>query len=409
MKRIIVLSVLAVLCAACVKGPSSLSVSPSDVEIPAYGGSSNVIVRCDGDWSLEISQEGNWCKASMIRGSGSATISLSAESNIGGDLREATVGITAGSLSPAIVRVVQKGEGTAPAEIVYPDPASGISVEPEVPDADGECTIRFRPQAGNPLYNHSGELYGHLGVVVEGEWMFVPCEWAVSDEKVHFKKNGDNDWELKLTPSIREYFGSGETPVNMIAIIVRSEDGNIKSHDNDQFCSVTDNKYQPEQFDPDPVVKETMPADAHYGINTKPDGSVTFVLYDRDTRGNCHKYCYIVGDWNGWERVPEAAMKRDEESGCWWISLSGFDSDKEYRFQYRLGTQSGTDIRLSDPYTEIVYDQWNDKYISWAPEFPEDARALVSAFKINRDEYNWQVEDFRIEDRKDLVLSLIHI
>ena len=108
MKRIIVLSVLAVLCAACVKGPSSLSVSPSDVEIPAYGGSSNVIVRCDGDWSLEISQEGNWCKASMIRGSGSATISLSAESNIGGDLREATIGITAGSLSPAIVRVVQK-------------------------------------------------------------------------------------------------------------------------------------------------------------------------------------------------------------------------------------------------------------------------------------------------------------
>ena len=409
MKRIIVLSVLAVLCAACVKGPSSLSVSPSDVEIPAYGGSSNEIVRCDGDWSLEISQEGNWCKASMIRGSGSATISLSAESNIGGDLREATIGITAGSLSPAIVRVVQKGEGTVPAEIVYPDPASGISVEPEVPDADGECTIRFRPQAGNPLYNHSGELYGHLGVVVEGEWMFVPCEWAVSDEKVHFKKNGDNDWELKLTPSIREYFGSGETPVNMIAIIVRSEDGNIKSHDNDQFCSVTDNKYQPEQFDPDPVVKETMPADAHYGINTKPDGSVTFVLYDRDTRGNCHKYCYIVGDWNGWERVSEAAMKRDEASGCWWISLSGFDPDKEYRFQYRLGTQSGTDVRISDPYTEIVYDQWNDKYISWAPEFPEDARALVSAFKINRDEYNWQVEDFRIEDRKDLVIYEMHL
>ena len=173
MKRIIALSVLAVLCAACVKGPSSLSVSPSEVEIPAYGGSSNVIVRCDGDWSLEISQEGDWCKTSMTRGSGSATVSISAGSNRGGDLREAIVSINAGSLSPAVVRVVQKGEGTAPEELVYPDPASGISVEPEVPDADEECTIRFRPKAGNPLYNHSGELYGHLGVVVEGEWMFV--------------------------------------------------------------------------------------------------------------------------------------------------------------------------------------------------------------------------------------------
>lgn len=409
MKRFIVLSLLAVLFSACVKGPSSLTVSPADIEIPAYGGSGTLVIRCDGEWSLEITQTENWCKASLTKGIGNATVSLRAESNIGGESREANVCVTAGSLAPATVRVIQKGEGTAPVETVYPDPASGITVEPEVPDADGECTIRFRPQAGNPLYNHSGELYGHLGVVVEGEWMFVPCEWAVSDEKVHFKKLGDNDWELKLTPSIREYFGSGETPVNMIAIIVRSEDGSIKSHSNDQFCTVTENKYQNEQFTPDPVVKETMPSNAHYGINCSADGSVTFVLYDRDTKGNCHSYCYIVGDWNGWERIPEAAMKRDDASGCWWITLSGLDPDKEYRFQYRLGTGSGTDIRISDPYTEIVYDQWNDKYISWAPEFPEGARALVSAFKINRDEYAWKSGDFKIEDRKDLIIYEMHL
>ena len=295
---------------------------------------------------------------------------------------------------------------------VSPDPSSGISVNPSYPDADEPCVIKFIPASSSPLAGHKGDLYAHLGIIAaeddRSDWSFVPFEWGVNDDRCKFTKIADNSWELAISPSIREFFGSGETPISLLALLVRSEDGSLKSGD-DQFCSVKDTKYKVEAFTPDAVVTESLPSGVKHGINYNADGSVSFVLYEKDKNGNHYQYCYIVGDWNDWKRVPEGAMKRDEAAGCWWITLDGFDPDKEYRFQYRLGTGSGSDIRVSDPYTEIVYDQWNDQYISSStypdlPAFPEKAKALVSAFRINEEAYNWKYSDFKVEDDDDLVI-----
>ncbi len=148
----------------------------------------------------------------------------------------------------------------------------------------------------------------------------------------------------------------------------------------------------------------SLPDGVEYGINYNGDGSVTFVLFDKDKDGRSHEYCYIVGDWNDWTCGDEGRMSFDAASGCWAITLDGFDADKEYRFQYCLGTASGSEIYISDPYTEIVYDQWNDKYIPGVPAFPSKAKELVSAFRINMPSYSWQVPDFKVEDRNDLII-----
>ncbi len=380
------------------------------MEVPVEGAQRMLSVTCDGAWALNLNASDSWCTTDVTSGKGNGTVSVTISRNEAEDERSTQLVFSAEGLSPVTVTVTQKGTASSvvipddPENLVSPDPASGITVEPAYPNADEACVIKFNPQSGNPLYNHSGDLYGHLGVVVEGEWMFVPTDWGTTDKKTRFTKVADNSWELKLEPSIREYFGSGQTPLNMIAIIVRSADGSIKSHDADQFCSVKEEKYFNESFTPDPLVFETMPAGVRHGINYNDNGSVTFVLYDKDKDGKRFDYCYIVGDWNEWERVKEGAMKRDNEAGCWWITLDGFDADKEYRFQYRLGNQPSSDIRVSDPYTEIVYDQWNDQYIDGVPAFPEGARQLVSAFQINRPEYSWKHSDFKVEDKNDLVI-----
>lgn len=401
MKRFLNVLVLMVMALSCVKGPSSISVKPSEIDFPVSGGDKAVSVRCDGDWTVSYSAD--WFRTTRKSGSGNATVTVIADPLRGTQSRSAVITFTAGDLNPVSLVVNQ----TFVEEKFYPDPASGITLEPSVPNADEPCVIKFMPFSGNPLYNHAGELYAHLGVIVEDEWLYVPCEWAVSDEKVHFTKVGDNHWELELKPTVREYFNSGDTPVKKIAMIVRSEDGNIKSHNDDQFCTVVDDKYDFEAFVPDEVVHETMPAGAGYGININSDNSVTFVFYDKDNNGASHDYCYVVGDWNNWERNSGSAMKRDDSAGCWWTTVSGFDPDKEYRFQYRLGWL-GSDIRVSDPYSRVVYDQWNDKYISWAPEFPQGAKALVSAFKINEETYSWKVDDFKIADRNNLIIYEMH-
>ena len=380
------------------------------MEVPVEGAQRMLSVTCDGAWALNLNANDSWCTTDVTSGKGNGTVSVTISRNEAEDERSTQLVFSAEGLSPVTVTVTQKGTASSviipddPENLVSPDPASGITVEPAYPNADEACVIKFNPQSGNPLYNHSGDLYGHLGVVVEGEWMFVPTDWGTTDKKTRFTKVADNSWELKLEPSVREYFGSGQIPLNMIAIIVRSADGSIKSHDADQFCSVKEEKYFNESFTPDPLVFETMPSGVRHGINYNENGSVTFVLYDKAKDGKRSDYCYIVGDWNEWERVKQGAMKRDNEAGCWWITLDGFDPDKEYRFQYRLGNQPSSDIYVSDPYTEIVYDQWNDQHIAGVPAFPAGAKQLISAFQINRPEYSWKHSDFKVKDKNDLVI-----
>ncbi len=378
-----------------------IEVSPSTLTFEKSSGTQMIRVKSPKSWVLTQTENTDWCRPGLTSGSGTSNFKVSVTRNLGVE-RTATLTFTAEGLEPVTMTVVQKGSDSVE-EDVSPDQASGITVDPQKPDADQPCTIVFKPSAGNPLYGYTGEVYGHFGVIVDGEWLYVPCDWGVSDEKVHFTKVGDNHWELKMEPSVREYFQSEETPVVKLGLIVRSEDGTLKSHEKDQFCSVQDNQFKYVPFQPDEVQYETMPSDVTHGINYNPDGTVTLVLYDKDANGESYDYCYVIGDFNDWERKSEGAMKRDKASGCWWITLSGLDKDTEYRFQYQI-TKNGTDVRLSDPYTEIVYDQWNDQYIEGVPAFPEGAKQLVSAFRINRPSYPWKNPSFKVEDKNDLVI-----
>ena len=406
MKRIIFLIMtMAFVAIGCNKNLEQFTVTPTALEFSGDAGSQTVTVTAGETWVLKINGGGSWLTTSKTYGKSSGQVEISVTAN---SPAERTAEIVFSCAGQSVKVAVKQAPGTAEETVekgeFYPEETSGIEVDPVCPNADKPCTIIFKPASDNPLYGHAGELYGHFGVVVDGEWKYVPSDWGVADEKVHFKKVADNHWEFKMEPSIREYFGSGETPVTKIALIVRSEDGNIKSHDADQFCSVIDDKYKAEEFTPDPLVTKKLPEGVKHGINYNTDGSVTFVFYDKDTDGKSHKYCYIVGDWNEWTRKTEGAMYYDGSQGCWWITLDGFDADKEYRFQYRLGNNSGSDTYVSDPYTEIVYDQWNDQYIAGVPAFPEGAKQLVSAFQINKPEYAWKHKDFKVEDKNDLVI-----
>ena len=406
MKRIIFLIMtMAFVAIGCNKNLEQFTVTPTSLEFSGEAGSQTVTVTAGETWALKINGGGSWLTTSKTYGKSSGQVEVSVTANAPA---ERTAEIVFSCAGQSVKVTVKQAPGTAEETVekgeFYPDATSGIEVDPVCPNADKPCTIIFKPASDNPLYGHAGELYGHFGVVVDGEWKYVPSDWGVADEKVHFKKVADNHWEFKMEPSIREYFGSGETPVTKIALIVRSEDGNTKSHDADQFCSVIDDKYKAEEFTPDPLVTKKLPEGVKHGINYNADGSVTFVFYDKDTAGQSHKYCYIVGDWNEWTRKTEGAMYYDGSQGCWWITLDGFDADKEYRFQYRLGNNSGSDTYVSDPYTEIVYDQWNDQYIAGVPAFPEGAKQLVSAFQINKPEYAWKHKDFKVEDKNDLVI-----
>lgn len=414
MKRIFFLiAAVAMLLVSCkeidpVREDKILKVDPMSLSFDAEGGSQTLTLTTDaGEWTLAQATGNDWCRPARTSGKTSTSIVVKVIAN-NGDARSADLTFSAPDCDDVVVSVSQKaGKGTGsidPSKL-----AAGLSIVPEIPDADASATLYFKAGSSSALNGHKGEVYIHAGVIVDGDWEYVPADWNVNLDKCKMTAEADNVWSLKFDPSIRAWFNSGTVPVNKIGIVIRNADGSKKGVEEDTFFTVTDNKYQAEVFEPDPVTEEALPAGAGYGININSDNSVTFVLAEKDKSGNRHKYCYIVGDFNDWERKSESAMKRDNSKGVWWITLDGFDPDKEYRYQYRAGRSDGSEIFLSDPYTEIVYDQWNDQYISSStypdlPSFPEKAKALVSAFRINRDSYAWKYSDFKVDDENDLVI-----
>ena len=384
-------------------GGGSLSVAPENLKFPKAGDVRTLVINAKSGWTIEVLGGEDWLTVGPLTGNGSGRANVTASANPGLE-RMATINVSSGG-STLSVAVTQ--EGLVLDENIVPDAASGVVVDPVKPDADGPCTIKFNAPNNSELFGYTGELYAHLGLIVDDEWAFVPADWGENIDKCKFTNLGENSWELKIEPSIREFFGSGETPLTRLAIVIRSADGSLQTRP-DQFNSIKDNKYQLVPFVPDPVVDEAMPADLKHGINIHDDNSVTFVLYAADKDGAMHDYCYLVGDWNNFERVPEGIMKRDAAVGCWWLKVEGFDPDQEYRYNFRLGNPPASDIVVSDPYTEIVYDQWNDQYIDGAPAFPEGAKALVSAFQINKPVYEWKHSDFKVEDKNDLVIYEMH-
>lgn len=287
----------------------------------------------------------------------------------------------------------------------------GLNYSPEAPDADKELTITFKAASSSQLYGYAGDVYIHAGIVSEGTWLYVPSAWDQNLAKCKMTPVTDspNTWSIKLSPSVREWFGSGETPVTKIGIVIRSDDGEKKGIADDSFVDVTDTKYK--AFEPGAVKTGTMPAGLKHGINILNNSTVTLVLYDKDKSGNHKDFAHVVGDFNDWRlsNDEQSQMFRDDAAGCWWITIDALDPAKEYAFQYYIGKTDGDPVRVADPYARKILDPWNDQYISSTTytdnkTYPEGAIGTVSVFRTQPEPYTWQVPNFEIPARDNLVI-----
>ncbi len=370
----------------------TLKAEPSLLTFSDQGGSKTFNIRSNASaWTISKS-DADWVTIDPMTGSGDGIITVSAPKNEGAR-RSTVISINAEGAKKVEVTIAQD-------KVVEPELVTRIYTDPETPDADGPCILYFSAGKGSPFHNKNHDLYAHIGI---NEWDKVQAGWEENTDRCKFQKTDvRNIWKLEITPSIREWFGFEDEELFRICCVVRNSDCSAQS--SDMFHAVKDNKFG---FKADPVVEEAIPAGVHHGINYNADGSVTFVFYDKDREDNHYDWCYLIGEFNGWERVGEYAMKRDNQACCWWITCEGFDTGREYLFQYMIGDEDDR-MRLSDPYAEIVYSG-DDKWIpsSTYPElreYPSETAGYVSAFEIGRNSYNWQVPDFKIEDRNDLII-----
>ena len=271
----------------------------------------------------------------------------------------------------------------------------GLSYIPEtIIDADKELTITFKATASSPLFNYTGDVFLYAGVISEGQWMYQPASWTDNNAKYKMTKVETNVWNIKLSPTVRQWFNSSTTAVTKLGIIVRSANGEKKGIAEDSFIAVTDAKFKP--FEPGAVKNAPLPAGVKEGINIVNNSTVTLVLYDKDKNGARKDFAHVVGDFNNWtlSNDDKSQMNRDDAAGVWWITLSGLDATKEYAFQYYVGMKNGETIRVADPYARKILDPDNDKYISPAtyPDnktYPAGGIGIVSVFKIQQETYSF--------------------
>ncbi|WP_436414698.1 alpha-amylase family glycosyl hydrolase [Petrimonas sp.] len=268
----------------------------------------------------------------------------------------------------------------------------GINLSINNPDADKELTIIYKAGTSSTMYGHDGDVYAHIGIISEGVWQFVPANWDENIAKCKMAKVENNAWSLKLIPTIRQWFSSGETSVTKIGIVIRSADRTKQTED--LFITVTDSKFK--AFQPGAVKTGPMPSNAQYGINVVDNSTVTLVLYDKDKNGARKDYAHVIGDFNNWKlsNDEKSQMTRDDAAGVWWITLSGLDATKEYAFQYYVGKTGEEPIRVADAYSRKVLDPANDQYISSStyPEnktYPQGGIGIVSTFKIQQETFNF--------------------
>jgi len=152
---------------------------------------------------------------------------------------------------------------------------------------------------------------------------------------------------------------------------------------------------------PSPVTNEARPAGVKNGINYNSNTSVTLVLH-APNKSNV----FLIGDMNDWSKLNAYQLKKDGE--YWWITLNDLTPGRLYGFQYLV---NGT-IRVSDPYTELVLDPWGDAWINeHHNRFPDlkpyptgKTDGLVATFQTAKTQYNWEVPNFVMPPRENMVI-----
>lgn len=152
---------------------------------------------------------------------------------------------------------------------------------------------------------------------------------------------------------------------------------------------------------PAPVVNEARPSGTKPGINYINNTSATLVLH-APQKSNV----FLLGEFNNWIQLNAYQLKKDGE--YWWITLTGLTPARMYGYQYLVDGS----IRVSDPYTELVLDPWNDKWINERYQVYPDLKpypegktdGLVATLQTQKPAYNWEVTDFAIPSQENLVI-----
>jgi 1,4-alpha-glucan branching enzyme len=150
-----------------------------------------------------------------------------------------------------------------------------------------------------------------------------------------------------------------------------------------------------------PSANQPLPANILKGINiNSSEKSVSLALHAPQKES-----VYVVGDFSDWKINQQYLMNKDGDH--FWITLTDLNPDVEYAYYYLVDEE----IKIADPYSYKVLDRSHDEEIinlnkyAGLRSFPtQSGTQRLSVFKINRETYQWQVDNFQKPAKEDLII-----
>ncbi|MFD2602529.1 alpha-amylase family glycosyl hydrolase [Flavobacterium suzhouense] len=159
------------------------------------------------------------------------------------------------------------------------------------------------------------------------------------------------------------------------------------------------------------TVSEAMPAGVEDGITySDVDNTVATLVLDAPGKD----YVYVAGNFNNWTPTAAYAMKKDPETGKFWLQLSGLTSGEIYSYQYWVVDEtplanSPKVVKTADPYSTLVLSPYDDPGIPVSsypnlPAYPQGQEREVTVLQTGQAAYDWQVTNFTKPKKEDLVI-----
>jgi len=152
---------------------------------------------------------------------------------------------------------------------------------------------------------------------------------------------------------------------------------------------------------PAPVTNLARPAGVTDGINYTDNTTATLVMYAPGKTS-----VFLIGEFNNW--IQKNAYQMNKDGDYWWYTLTGLTPGKIYGFQYLVDGN----LKVSDPYTEMVLDPWNDQYINYSSTIYPNLKpypvgkteGIVATLETAKPAYAWEVPAFTMPPAKNMVI-----
>jgi glycosidase len=148
-----------------------------------------------------------------------------------------------------------------------------------------------------------------------------------------------------------------------------------------------------------------------YPTGARPSGIKDGITYQNNNteavfilHAPLKKTVSLIGDFNNWQQTCSGQMTKDGD--YFWARVTGLTPGQYYRFQYIVDDTT----RIADPYSELVLDPFNDKFIPATtfpnmPAYPEGRTSggIVGVIRSG-ETFNWTDQGYVRPNKYNLIV-----